>query len=43
VLVGLNLETGNGIFRFVYAVGKAQEQPLSLQFSKIHFGYIVQF
>ena len=40
---GLNLETGNGIFRFVYAVGKTQEQPLSLQFSKIHFGYIVQF
>ncbi|MDF2158884.1 BamA/TamA family outer membrane protein [Algoriphagus sp. CAU 1675] len=40
---GINLETGNGVFRFIYAVGKSQEQPLSLSLSKIHFGYLARF
>lgn len=40
---GLSFETESGVFRFVYAVGKTKEQPLSLQFSKIHFGYLVRF
>lgn len=40
---GISFETDSGVFRFVYAVGKTKEQPLSLQFSKIHFGYLVRF
>lgn len=40
---GLNLDTGTGLFRFIYAVGKSAEQPFSLSFSKIHFGYLARF
>ncbi|WP_297336573.1 BamA/TamA family outer membrane protein [Algoriphagus sp.] len=40
---GLNLDTGSGLFRFIYAVGKSAEQPFSLSFSKIHFGYLARF
>ncbi len=40
---GINFETNGGIFTFVFAVGKNQEQGLSLNYSKIHFGYISRF
>lgn len=40
---GLNLDTGNGLFRFIYAVGKSNEQAFSLSLSKIHFGYLARF
>jgi len=37
--IGIAVESGSGLFSFVYAVGKSEEQPLSLRYSKIHFGY----
>ncbi len=40
---GLNLETGNGLFRFIYGVGKSNVQPLSFSYSRIHFGYLARF
>lgn len=40
---GLNLETGSGIFRFIYGVGKSDLQPLEFSYSRIHFGYLARF
>ncbi|WP_026955084.1 BamA/TamA family outer membrane protein [Algoriphagus vanfongensis] len=40
---GLNFETGSGVFRFIYAVGKSSQQPFSFAQSKIHFGYLARF
>lgn len=40
---GLNLETGSGIFRFIYGVGKSNLQPLEFSYSRIHFGYLARF
>jgi hemolysin activation/secretion protein len=40
---GVNLETGAGIFRFVYGVGKSNQQPLDFSHSRIHFGYLARF
>ncbi|SIO22330.1 Surface antigen [Algoriphagus halophilus] len=40
---GINLETGNGVFRFIYGLGKSNLQPLSFSYSKIHFGYLARF
>jgi outer membrane protein assembly factor BamA len=40
---GLNLETGSGVFRFIYGVGKSNLQPLDFSFSRIHFGYLARF
>jgi outer membrane translocation and assembly module TamA len=37
--MGLRINTDGGVFSFVYALGKSNEQPLSLRYSKIHFGY----
>jgi outer membrane protein assembly factor BamA len=41
--IGLAIESGDGLFSFVYAIGKSEEQPLSLRYSKIHFGYKAVF
>ena len=40
---GLNFETGSGIFRFIHAIGKSNEQQASFSQSKIHFGYLARF
>jgi len=40
---GINLETGNGVFRFIYGLGKSNLQPLSFSYSRIHFGFLARF
>ncbi|MBD3628926.1 MAG: hypothetical protein HUJ21_12460 [Cyclobacterium sp.] len=40
---GLSLETAGGIFNFVYALGKAANQPLGFNYSRIHFGFTGRF
>lgn len=40
---GINLETDNGVFRFIYGLGKSNLQPLSFSYSRIHFGYLARF
>jgi translocation and assembly module TamA len=41
--IGLELDTKNGIFTFIYALGQSKFQPFSLNFSNIHFGYTSRF
>ncbi|WP_299453270.1 BamA/TamA family outer membrane protein [uncultured Microscilla sp.] len=41
--LGLNFPTKAGIFNIVYALGKAREQPINFNRSKIHFGFISRF
>lgn len=41
--LGLNIETGNGIFSLFYASGKQFENPLEFRSAKIHFGFINYF
>ncbi|MCL6259188.1 BamA/TamA family outer membrane protein [Aquiflexum sp. TKW24L] len=41
--MGLSLETGNGIFNFIYGLGRSNNQDFSLNLSKIHFGYTGRF
>lgn len=40
---GINLDTGSGVFRFIYGVGKSNLQPLQFSYSRIHFGYLARF
>lgn len=40
---GINLETGSGVFRFIYGLGKSNLQPLEFSYSRIHFGYLARF
>ena len=40
---GVNLDTGTGIFRFIYGMGKSNAQPLAFSYSRIHFGYLTRF
>ena len=40
---GINLDTGSGVFSFIYGVGKSNLQPLQFSHSKIHFGYLARF
>lgn len=40
---GINLDTGSGVFRFIYGVGKSNLQPLQFSYSRIHFGYVARF
>jgi len=42
---GISFSTGAGIFQFIYAVGRSRElnQPISLNYSKIHFGIVSRF
>jgi outer membrane protein assembly factor BamA len=40
---GINLDTDGGLFSFVFALGKANTQPLSFSYSRIHFGYLARF
>lgn len=41
--MGFSLETGNGIFNFIYGLGKSNTQEFALNLSKIHFGYTGRF
>jgi outer membrane protein assembly factor BamA len=42
---GISFSTGAGIFQFIYSVGRSRElnQPVSLNFSRIHFGIVSRF
>ncbi|MBC8112188.1 MAG: BamA/TamA family outer membrane protein [Verrucomicrobia bacterium] len=40
---GLSFTTKTGIFNLVYAVGRSGQQVFSLNFSKIHFGFVSRF
>lgn len=42
---GISFSTGAGIFQFIYSVGRSRElnQPMSLNFSRIHFGIVSRF
>jgi outer membrane protein assembly factor BamA len=40
---GFSLQSKGGIFNFVYALGKADTQPLGFNYSRIHFGYTGRF
>jgi outer membrane protein assembly factor BamA len=40
---GLNLDTKEGAFHFIYAIGQSNTQRFGLDFSKIHFGYTGRF
>lgn len=40
---GLSLGTNAGIFNFVYALGKSENQALSFVYSQVHFGYVNRF
>jgi outer membrane protein assembly factor BamA len=41
--MGLSLETGNGVFNFVYGLGRSNTQDFAFSLSKIHFGYTGRF
>ena len=41
--LGISLKTKSGIVNFAYAVGRSDEQSLSLNLSRIHFGYVANF
>ena len=41
--LGLNIETGSGIFSLYYATGKQFDNPLEFRSAKIHFGFINYF
>jgi hemolysin activation/secretion protein len=41
--MGFSLETGNGVFNFIYGLGRSNAQDFSLNLSKIHFGYTGRF
>jgi len=40
---GISFSTKAGIFQFIYALGEAKDQRLSLNLSKIHFGLVSRF
>jgi len=40
---GFSFSTQAGIFNFVFAMGKSNDQPFGFEYSKIHFGYISRF
>jgi outer membrane protein assembly factor BamA len=40
---GINLDTGGGMFRFIFALGHSSLQPFAFNYSKIHFGYTGRF
>ena len=40
---GLQLSTRSGNFRFAYALGRSDDQPLNFNLSKIHFGIVNSF
>ncbi|WP_373494213.1 POTRA domain-containing protein [Aquiflexum sp.] len=41
--MGFSLETGNGIFNFIYGMGRSNVQDFAFNLSKVHFGYTGRF
>jgi hemolysin activation/secretion protein len=41
--VGGQIRTAGGIFRIIFALGRQQDQPISLKNAKIHLGYVGVF
>lgn len=41
--IGISFTTPNGIFNFAYSVGRTSSQPLSLAYSRLHFGFVSRF
>lgn len=41
--MGFSLETGNGVFNFIYGLGRSNAQDFSFNLSKVHFGYTGRF
>lgn len=41
--MGISLDTGNGVFNFIYALGRSNAQQFSLNLSKVHFGFTGRF
>ncbi len=41
--LGLTLDTGNGLFNFVFALGRSDEIPIDINNTKIHLGYTSRF
>lgn len=40
---GFSFSTNAGIFNFIFAMGKSNDQPFGINYSNIHFGYISRF
>jgi len=40
---GISISTGAGLLNVIYAVGKSNDQPFSIRYSKIHIGYTGRF
>lgn len=40
---GMKIDTKNGVFSVVYAVGERKNEPLKFNEAKIHFGYLGKF
>lgn len=40
---GMALDTENGNFRLIFALGSSEETPLDIRNTKIHFGYSIAF
>lgn len=41
--IGIHFAAPAGLFNLVYGLGKSAMQPFSIDFSKIHFGYVSRF
>ncbi|MEQ8711890.1 MAG: hypothetical protein RIC80_02680 [Cyclobacteriaceae bacterium] len=41
--LGLTLSTETGLFRLVYALGQSEDQPMTFNQAKIHFGFTSRF
>ncbi len=40
---GISISTGAGLLNVIYAVGRSNDQPFSIRYSKIHIGYTGRF
>lgn len=40
---GFSFSTNSGIFNIIFAMGKSNNQPFEIDYSKIHFGYTSRF
>lgn len=41
--LGINIATKSGLVSLAYGLGRSDDQPLSLNLSKFHFGYVTKF
>ena len=40
---GISISTGAGLLNVIYAVGRSNDQPFNIRYSKIHIGYTGRF